>query len=200
MDTKENRRRLFALDENLRAEADLFLKESSLGEVIRKEGYHPVGSYLMHTMTWLDLDFDRYNEDPDWNEHWALGTKLAKLPWVWRLAAINAYIDPRKNQEGHYWGIRASRPGEKEFWKLDLWTARQKEFEASEQKLALWQSLLNDDSRYEILVIKEAVCNLPEYRQNLLSIHIYEAVLERGIRGLDAFWQWWKKEKAARNY
>jgi hypothetical protein len=41
-------------------------------------------------------------------------------------------------------------------------------------------------------VIKEAVCDLPEYRNILLSVHIYEAVLEHGVRSIDKFWEWWK--------
>ena len=46
-DLEENRRRLFALDAGLRAEADKMLEESGLGEIIREEGFKPVGSYVM---------------------------------------------------------------------------------------------------------------------------------------------------------
>ena len=35
-----------------------------LGQIIREEGFHPVGSYVMKTMTWRDLDFERYDESP----------------------------------------------------------------------------------------------------------------------------------------
>jgi hypothetical protein len=51
---------------------------------------------------------------------------------------------------------------------------------------------LNDESRPHILAVKEAVCTHPSYRSKLLSVHIYEAVLEYGIRGIDEFWDWWK--------
>lgn len=193
---EENRERLFALDTSLRAEADRMLEESGLGRIIKEEGFKPVGSYVMKTMTWRDLDFERCDESPDWWEHWELGTRLAKLKWVWRLAAINAYLDPRSADEGYYWGLRASRPGEKNYWKLDLWTARREEFERGAPKRTLWESRLNDDTRYDILVIKEAVCMLPEYKESLLSTHIYEAVLEHGIKGIDNFWEWWKKNKS----
>jgi hypothetical protein len=193
---KDNRERLFALDAGLRAEADIVLKESGLGKIIREEGFHPVGSYVMRTMTWRDLDFERYDESPDWQEHWELGTKLAKLKWVWRLAAINAYNDPRREDVGYYWGLKASHPGEKNYWKLDLWTARQGEFERGTPKRPLWQSRLNDETRYHILEIKEAVCMLPEYLDSHLSVYIYEAVLENGIKGIDAFWEWWQRREA----
>jgi len=189
---EENRRRLFALDASLRAEADRMLEESDLGEIIRGEGYTAVGSYVMRTMTWRDLDFERCDESPDWQAHWELGKKFAQLKWVWRLAAVNAYQDPRSTDGGYYWGLRISRPGEKNFWKLDLWTARREEFERGAPKRPVWDSRLNDETRYHILVIKEAVCNLPEYRDSLLSMHIYEAVLEHDVRSIDEFWEWWR--------
>ena len=189
---EENRKRLFALDTGLRAEADKMLGESGLGEIIYAEGFHPVGSYAMKTMTWSDLDFERCDESPDWQDHWELGIKFAKLKWIWRLAAIDAYHDPRNTDEGYYWELRASRPGDKNFWKLDLWTARQEEFERSAPKRPLWESRLNDDTRYDILLIKEAVCTLPEYRESHLSTHIYEAVLENGVHDINEFWEWWK--------
>ncbi len=192
MNIKENRQRLFLLDTGLREEADRMLRESGLGKILREEGFKTVGSYAMRTMTWRDLDFEKTDARPDWQKHWELGTKFAKLKWVWRLAAIDAYNDPRSTDEGYYWGLRASRPEEKNFWKLDLWTARREEFECGAPKRPLWASRLDEDKRYDILVIKEAVCNLPEYRDSLLSVHVYEAVLEHGIRGIDKFWGWWR--------
>jgi hypothetical protein len=191
---EKNRRRLFAVDAGLREEADRMLEESGIGKILREEGFVPVGSYAMRTMTWRDLDFERTDEQPDWQRHWELGTKLAKLKWVWRLAAVNAYHDPRNTDEGHYWGLRVSRPGDKNFWKLDLWTARREEFERGAPKRPLWESRLNDDTRNDILVIKEAVCGWPEYRDSLLSVHVYEAVLENGVRGVEEFREWWRKK------
>jgi hypothetical protein len=192
---EENRQRLFTLDADLRAEADQMLEESGLGKILREEGFHAVGSYIMKTMTWRDLDFEREIAGCDWQEHWELGARLARPKWVWSLHAVNAYTDPRHLKDvGYYWGLRAVRPGEKEFWKLDLWTAKPGEFERSAPNRPIWESKLNEDTRYDILVIKEAVCNLPEYRNSLLSTHIYEAVMEQGIHGIDEFWKWWKKK------
>ena len=189
---QETRDRLFTLEAGLRAEADRMLEESGLGKIIREEGFKPVGSYVMRTMTWRDLDFERCDESPDWVKHWELGKKFAELNWVWRLAAINAYQDPRNTDEGHYWGLRVSAPGEKNYWKLDLWTARREEFERGSPKRGLWEIKLNDDTRSSILAIKAEVCQLPEYLDNHLSVHIYEAVLEHGVRTIDEFRVWMK--------
>jgi hypothetical protein len=77
-------------------------------------------------------------------------------------------------------------------WKLDLWTARPEEFAPALPKRETWASLMTEDARSHILAIKEAVCDEPEYRKSLLSVHIYEAVLEHGIRELEEFRDWWK--------
>jgi hypothetical protein len=191
--TNKNQQRLFLLDDKLREEADLMLERSGLGRIIEEEGFKPVGSYVMKTMTWRDLDYEREVVDCDWQQHWELGAKLAKLKWVWSLHAVNAYTDPRQTDWGYYWGLRAVRPGEHDFWKLDLWTARPGEFESSAPNRPLWEKRLTDTARYDILLIKEAVCVLPEYRNSLLSVHIYEAVLENGVHTIDEFWKWWKK-------
>jgi hypothetical protein len=189
-----NRRRLFSLDAALRAEADKMLEESGLGKIIREEGFKPVGSYIMKLMTWRDLDFERCDESPDWQEHWELGTKIARTGWAWRLRCLDAYRETGGKDKGLYWGIWMTNPAGGETWKLDFWTARREEFESAAPNRPLWESRLTKDTRYDILVIKEAVCNLPEYRQSLLSVHIYEAVLENGIKGIDDFWEWWRKK------
>ena len=193
---EENRRRLFALDSGLRAEADRMLEESGLGRILKEEGFVPVGSYVMQTMTWRDLDFERCDDSPDWQEHWELGLRLNRNKWLWRFDCLDAYRDPRNRKDaGYYWGLRAVRPGERQFWKMDLWTARREDFERGAPQRPLWERKLNDNTRYDILVIKEAVCSLPEYGNSLLSTHIYEAVLENGVRGIDEFREWWKKKK-----
>lgn len=180
------------LDSNLRSDADKFLEDSGLGQILKSAGFTPVGSYNMHTMVWRDLDFERIIDVPDWNDHWCIGQELAKTGWVWRFSCIDAYRDQcNLGDFGYYWGIRASHPDGGPMWKLDIWTARSEEFAPSHKRRAIWNSLMTEQSRLQILAVKEAVCMHPEYRKNLLSIHIYEAVLERQITSIDAFWQWW---------
>ena len=190
----KDRARLFKLDEALRAEGEHILKQSGVGTILQEYDFTPVGSYVMKTMTWRDLDFERYDENPDWQWHWELGWKLAQCDWVWGLSCIDAWRDPRNLKDtGYYWGLRLTPPGGREIWKLDLWTAPREEFERSAPNRDLWNSRLTEDTRYHILAVKEKLWDLPEYRKNLLSVHIYEAVLENGIRDLDGFWDWWKK-------
>jgi hypothetical protein len=188
----ESRQRLFALDSGLREEDDRMLEESGIGKILLTEGFHAVGSYAMRTMTWRDLDFERCEDSPDWQRHWELGLKLAQTDWAWRLRCLDAYREPGGADVGFYWGIWVTDPAGGETWKIDLWTARPEEFERAAPKRPLWDNKLNEDTRYNILVIKEAVCMLPEYRQSLLSTHIYEAVLEHGVHDIEGFWEWWR--------
>jgi hypothetical protein len=185
---------LFSLDATLRSEADQLLEQSGIGIILREEGFKPVGSYVMHTMTWRDLDFERTDENPNWKQHWELGTRLALIDWVWGFRCIDAYHDPRNpGDKGFYWGLQVNSSLDGETWKIDLWTAKAEEFEIGSPKRAFWENRLTEDKRYSILAIKEAIWNLPEYRKNLLSVHVYEAVLEYNICNIDEFWKWWKK-------
>lgn len=191
----QEKTRLFTLDENLRIEGQSVLEKSGIGEIINKAGFHPVGSFVMKTITWRDMDFERYDENPSWAWHWELGRKLADIDWIWSLHCNDSYRDPRTPDDyGYYWGLRVSDPNQegKDFWKIDLWTARREEFEKSSPKRELWNSLLTEEKRYIILSIKDTLWTHPQYRRNLLSVHIYEAVLEVGITNRDDFWEWWE--------
>jgi len=55
---------------------------------------------------------------------------------------------------------------------------------------------MTEERRSRVLAIKEAVCTQPEYRRSLLSVHIYEAVLEHGVREVAAFREWWQARAA----
>ena len=198
--------RLFALDAAFHSEADAMLAASGIGAIMEEGGYQPVGSYAMRTMTWRDLDFERM-EEPDWERHWQVGTKLAQTRWCVRLQCMDVYREAWPEAQpnfGLYWGLRvadpgraaSASPGDPTVWKLDLWTARPAEFAGSVARRETWGSLMTDETRSYILALKEAVCVEPEYRKSLLSVHIYEAVLEHGIRELEEFREWWKSKHA----
>ncbi len=196
--------RLSSADEALRREAGEMLAQSGIGAILQRAGYQAVGSYHMHTMTWRDLDLERY-EEPDWRRHWEVGAQLAETGWCLRLQCIDVYREtwPKAQPDfGLYWGIRMANPdrkkpappGDPTVWKLDLWTARAEEFAPARRRRDTWVSLMTEEKRSHILAIKEAVCDAPEYRKSLLSVHIYEGVLEQGIRSTDSFQAWWARK------
>lgn len=184
--------RLFSAEQALRAEADEMLTRSGMGAILQQAGYHAVGSYPMHTMTWRDLDFERIQDAPDWGDHWEVGAKLAATGWPWRQVCTDHYRHPWRPEKGLYWGLRVAPPGGGETWKLDLWTARPEEFAPGTPKREAWASLMTEERRSYVLAVKEAVCMEPEYRKSLLSVHVYEAVLEKGVRGVEEFREWWR--------
>lgn len=186
--------RLDHLDISIRQEADRFLQESGLGRIVSEAGFLPVGSYAMRVMSWRDLDFERMCDSPSWDDHWALGRALAETGWVWRASCVDAYRDQlNSGDSGLYWGIRASNPSGGPMWKLDLWTARPEEFAPGLERRALWAKRMTEEARLDIIEIKEALCHRPDYRKTVLSVHIYEAVLQNQIRGVEAFWDWWHR-------
>ena len=190
--TKEE---LFHLDQSIRQEADKMLKETDLGKIISETGYKPVGSYMMHTMTWRDLDFERTEESPNWQRHLKFGKMLMQLDWVWEFDCMNTYITNYFPDlpKGFYWGLRGEYPKGGQTWKFDLWTAAsEEEFERGVPKRAEWMSKLTDETRFYILAIKDELCNTLEYRRTIRSIHIYEAVLECNIHTLEEFREWWQ--------
>jgi len=194
--------RLFALDEALHAEADRVLGESGIGAILAEYGYQAVGSYAMRTMTWRDLDFELYEDPATPGIKWELGNRLAATGWCVRLQYDDFYRQAHPDAPGGalYWGARILSPGVAErqprsgglIWKLDMWSGPRASFTQGFRRRPVWQSLLNDDTRSHVLAIKEAVCHDPEYRKTMLSVHIYDAVLEHGVRDVAAFRAWWR--------
>jgi hypothetical protein len=190
----KERIRLFNQDTILHQEADLILEKSGIGTILLKHDYHPVGSFVMKTMTWRDIDFERYDDEPDCDEHWELGKEIAQLDWVSTLHCNNAYRNPESsNESGYYWGIKVTEPESGTIWRIDLWTARREEFERASPNRSVWYQHLNDDTRFYILSIKDRLRDLPEMRRTYLSSHVYEAVLVNGVKNFSDFKAWWEK-------
>ena len=192
--------RLFAQDEALRHEADYLLEASGVGAILRERGLSPVGSYVMHTMTWRDLDFEGY-ADRDQAACWQLGEAIAQSPWTFRAQFED---NNRTGYTGFYWGFLIADPkisgpvqrGNPLVWKLDAW-----QFPAAHKaannldRRALWQSLLTDETRSYVMAIKEALCRDARYCRSLFSVDLYEAVLECGVRDLDEFERWFAERE-----
>ncbi len=200
MTTNSEAERLFSLDEALRSEADSMLADSGIGDILNEASYGPVGSYAMHTMTWRDLDFDRAEEVPDWERHWQVGTRLALAGWCVRLDCTNFHrYWLAGGLQSFYWGLLVTdptrtdsiEPQDKSVWKLDLHTVSPEKTKRTAHRQERWISLMTEEARAAILAIKETLCYQQEYRRTMLSIQIYEAVLEHGIRDVGQFRSWW---------
>ena len=178
------------------------LATSGIGVILEETGYVHVGSYAMQTMTWRDLDFELY-ADEDWDANWEVGTRLAQTGWCLRLQCEDV---SREGGRGLYWGLRVGDPprtfpdskNNPEVWKLDLWRAPLAAFQAQGmERRERWAALMTEERRADILAIKEALCYGPEYRKTIVSVHIYEAVLEHGAQTLEEFQRWWEQSQPA---
>jgi hypothetical protein len=58
---------------------------------------------------------------------------------------------------------------------------------------------MTEEARAEIIALKEALCCTPEYRHAILSVHVYEAVLEHGVGGYEQFMDWWRETVEGRS-
>jgi len=191
-------KRLFALDEGLRREADEMLAASGIGAILKGRWFELVGSYAMQTMTRRDLDLELLTE-PDWDKFWSTCSALAATGWCTRLQCVDVYREGWAPY-GLYCGLRVTAPhappkGDAVVWTIDTWTMRQAEAEEQfGRQRRLWQKRLNDETRSYILAIKQATTRLAESGTVIAAAYVYEAVLEQDIHDDDSFFGWWRRK------
>jgi hypothetical protein len=93
-----------------------------------------------------DIDFERYDENPDCDTQWELGKELAQLEWVWNLHCNDAYKDPAPRAVGALLGNQGYGAESGNIWRIDLWTARREEFERIAPNRNTWYSKINDNT------------------------------------------------------
>jgi hypothetical protein len=174
--------------EALAVEADLGLEEllSPIGEVNR------VGSAALGLMVWRDLDLT------------VVCTRLGLEPVTTTVARLAAH--PRvhtitfRNDSGHwrtnpdypdglYVGIGYRSPTN-DGWKLDIWFVDEPERQPDLAHVRWMPPKLTLELRRAILLIKSAWAAGPEYGKTVRSFDIYSAVLNDGVRTLEAFDAW----------
>jgi hypothetical protein len=180
--------RLDQLNASLKSEADIILYNHDILGLLAPHGT-PVllGSYMLNTMTWADLDFYLIRDEPDPADFFELGKKMLRVLHPLRL-------DYHNNLSGHwpqfprglYWGVRTSH-GLPQQWKIDVWCLGP----VLAQKLMDEQAALRDritpETRQAILRIKSRFCTHPRYHMGFASWDIYTAVLDRGMRTAEDF-------------
>lgn len=175
------------LDASLRAEADRLLA-SGLSDVLSAYGeVAVVGSYSLRLMAWRDLDIQIVMEDPSRRNFFDLGYRIADCLSPTRIHYRDEIVARTAGlPAGLYWGVYLGdeRDGA---WKIDVWSVdRQRAGEADANARRL-QARLSSDSRRAIIEIKSHVWKDPGYRRTFSSQDLYDAVLDYGVRDLDAF-------------
>lgn len=177
------------LPQRLKAEADSLLHQRGILEILRQFGQpHVSGSYALDLMTWRDLDL--YLDAPSMavTRFLQLGLQLAGQLCPWKMFFTNHRDFPStEGITGLYYGIRLGELS-RGAWKIDLWAL---DSTTCAERLAHCDRIaqrLRPEHRTAILRIKSALWDHPEYRKTITSQHIYEAVIENGVRSTEEFW------------
>ena len=175
---------LLRRQEDLQAEAHTVLAELDLMALLARAG-HPVlvGSAALGLMTWRDIDVEVYCNR--WSADHALETMrpLASHARVKKLRYSNESGQLRSAglPDGYYWGVRYYTEAGDE-WKIDVWFFPADVPRAERDPLQTIPARLTPEIRLAILWIKDVWHRLPAYRHRVLSVDIYDAVLEQGVR------------------
>jgi hypothetical protein len=175
--------------DDLRNEADRLL-DAGLRTILSAHGdVHVIGSYALDLMTWRDLDIHMVREPIDVADFFLLGSRIESLLHPPRLHFRNEIaVRTPGLPHGVYWGVYLGdeRAGA---WKIDIWLTDAAGFEPVRTFGDNLSARLTDETRRAILDVKQAAWRHPEYRRGFTSSNIYSAVLDRGVRDANAFWQ-----------
>lgn len=169
----------------LRAEARSVLDELHVLDVLRRVGEPSiVGSLALGLMVWRDIDLEAQCPRLTSASAFDAVRDLAAMPDVYRMV-YHDFTGPRSIPEvpdGYYWGIRYQPPGTEE-WKIDIWLLPEGTTRRTGGPLvSMLRDALTDEARLAILRLKHMWCREPEYRKSVLSVDIYDAVLNHGVR------------------
>ena len=180
-------------DEIIRREADELLGTRGLRSLLEEYGTpHVSGSYVLHLMTWRDLDIYLEQEELSVESFFHLGSRIASCLGPARMSFRNERIKQTPGlPSGLYWGIYLGDE-RKGAWKIDIWTIDSQELEEQLQFTERIAADLTPSLRSRILSIKEACWQDPGYRKTYTSQDIYYAVIKEGIEDIDSFKQYMK--------
>lgn len=176
---------------DLRTEASRLLYDEGLFSLISSVGPACIiGSFALDLMTWPDLDVSvQLRHEKDISTFFDLGRDIANRFQATKMSFSNQSIRPDVPfDHGLYWGIRLLYGGRT--WKIDLWGYGDDAYQANLKDFDRLRSRLHDVDRVAILRIKNEVCQRPEYRVQISSMQIYEAVGQCNIRTVEEFDEW----------
>ena len=142
-----------------------------------------VGAVAYGLVVAPDVDLEIYCGQPRVEAGFGVISQLAALPGVWKVRFSNELDGP---DQGLYWQVRY-RADSSEVWKVDMWLlAHNHRGPRAVDAVEPMRRALIDETRSAILEIKEALAD----RDDVRSVDVYRAVLDDGVRSLDAFIQW----------
>jgi len=171
--------------DQLQQEAKLILDDLDLLKIL-KEISEPkiVGSAAYNLMLMRDIDIHAYVKEFDIEKILNLLPKLALLPTI-RKVQFSNYREFRKDYRkdrigfphGYYIGLRSVRLSDE--WKIDIWFIKEDEDKSfCDPRL----ENLSDEQRKTILKLKSLWLAKDGYRDGVLSVDFYRAVLDFGVK------------------
>lgn len=146
-----------------------------------------VGSLATGLMTWRDIDLEVVKEINE-EKYWQVVRKIFHTPGY----KLTNVVDFRKSvnpntPKGLHIGISDydfKKDGN--LWKIDIWFLPPRK--PNEENYNEWiKDKITDENRKIILSIKNTIALNPKYRKEIFSVHIYNAVIEKGIKNLEGF-------------
>lgn len=175
----------------LQIEAARVVEELSLLKILARFAEPEiVGSSANGLMVLPDIDIRAYMEVPDALAVIGLLPRFATMTTIQKVQFDNFREyrrDHRKDRinfpRGYYMGLRSVQPSGE--WKIDIWFGGKRDFiEFNEDEL----KRLTEEQRIIILRLKKGMKNENTgYRDGVVSIDFYKAVLYHEVRTLDDF-------------
>ena len=180
---------LFEQQKKLLTEAELIIQELALLRTIQKIGDgFVVGSVELGLMTWRSIDIE------------VVEKKLSRQSLIEIITAINNFpipqieftiIDNTIKRDPHiqnslYLGIKYPSPSDNKIWTINLYFRDQSDSRSLESTLEL-KNRLNDRNKLQILRIKSELAGNPKFGKEILSLDVYNAVLDNGVTNLKEF-------------
>ncbi|MBV9230848.1 MAG: hypothetical protein JOZ18_16180 [Chloroflexi bacterium] len=182
--TSEQAIQLLQRQDALQAEAQSVLEDLDVDKVLGAIGtLIQIGSTVLGLMVWPDIDFNVACPGASPNDVFNTSLPLLTHPRIKQVRYLNqsgAFRESLPRNDRYYFALLYQASGIE--WKIDIsfWLSNEPRQEAVQTEAILRQ--LTPETRLAILWIKDAWYQLPSYRTQVLSIDIYEAVLQHGVR------------------
>lgn len=149
-----------------------------------------VGSCAYQLVVSPDIDMEIYCPDLKIEHGFQVLSECALNPRVKKARFVNALFDQDK---ALYWQLQYQYK-DGTMWKVDMWSADEDyDLPRSEDLVEPMKKALTLETKKAILFLKES--RLKDSSIQCLSIDLYRAVLDAGIRNVDDFRDWLKDNK-----
>ncbi len=190
---------IIAHSRSLQDEASDLLNTEGLLPILKSFGTtRVIGSYMLDTMTWRDIDISmKLPNEQDVALFFEIGRRIATKFQITRMSYSNHFIRNFPGfDHGLYWGIRL-RYAERE-WKIDLWGYGETDYNKHMEDFDMLHKEIQQADRTAILHIKHAISQRPDYRGDIYnSMAVYRAVLTGKVTSLEEFNAWIERNSHA---